>query len=53
MSKEQIIEELPKLSPEDRAEIQARLDALAGQGWLEDAELTDEEKRLLDSRLDE
>ena len=53
MSKEEIIEELPKLSPEDRAEVQARLDELAGQGWLDDGELTDEEKRLLDSRLDE
>ena len=53
MSKEEIIEELPKLSPEDRAEIQARLDELAGQGWLDGGELTDEEKRLLDARLDE
>ncbi len=29
------------------------MDELAGQGWLDDGELTDEEKRLLDSRLDE
>jgi hypothetical protein len=29
MSKVGIIDELPKLSPEDRAEIQARLDELA------------------------
>ena len=53
MSKAEIIEELPKLTPEERAEIQARLDELAGQGWLDDGELTDEEKRVVDSRLDE
>ena len=53
MSKAEIIEELPKLTPEDRAEIQARLDELAGQGWLDDGELTDEEKRVVDLRLDE
>ena len=53
MSKAEIIEELPKLTPEDRSEIQARLDELAGQGWLDNDELTDEEKHLLDSRLDQ
>ena len=53
MSKAEIIEELPKLTPKERAEIQARLDELAGQGWLDNGELTDEEKRLIDSRLDE
>jgi putative addiction module component (TIGR02574 family) len=53
MSKAEIIEELPKLSPEDRAEIQARLDELAGPGWLDNGELTEEEKRLLDARLGE
>jgi putative addiction module component (TIGR02574 family) len=53
MSKAEIIEELPKLTPEDRSEVQARLDELAGQGWLDNGELTDEEKHLLDSRLDQ
>jgi putative addiction module component (TIGR02574 family) len=53
MSKAEIIRELPRLTPEERSEIQARLDELAGQGWLEDGELTDEEKHLLNSRLDE
>jgi putative addiction module component (TIGR02574 family) len=53
MSKAEIFDELPKLGPQDRAETQARLDELAGPGWLDDGELTDEEKRLLDSRLDE
>ena len=53
MSKAEIIAELPKLTPEERAEIQARLDELAGQGWLDEGELTDEQKRFLNSRLDD
>jgi putative addiction module component (TIGR02574 family) len=54
MSKAEIIEELPKLSPEDRAEIQARLDELAGDDWLDaDDPLTDEQKVLLEARLDD
>lgn len=53
MSKSEILAELPKLTFEERVEIQARLDEMAGQGWLDDGALTDEEKRLLDSRLDE
>ena len=53
MSTAEIIAELPKLTSEERAEIQSRLDELAGQGWLDEGELTDEEKRMLDSRLDE
>ena len=52
MSKVEIIEELPKLPPEARAEIQAKLDELAGDGWLDgDEPLTDEEKTLLETRL--
>jgi len=53
MSKAEIIEELPKLSPEDRAEIQARLDELAGDGWLDGGELTDADKTALDRALAE
>jgi putative addiction module component (TIGR02574 family) len=53
MSRAEIIEQLPMLSAEDRAAIQAKLDELAGNGWLDDGELTDDEKRLLDSRLDD
>ena len=52
MSKAEIIEELPKLPPEDRAEIQAKLDELVGEAWLDgDDPLTDEEKVLLEARL--
>lgn len=53
MSKAEILAELPKLSREERAEIQARLDDLAGEGWLDDGELSAEEKALLDARLAE
>jgi putative addiction module component (TIGR02574 family) len=53
VSKAEIIVELPKLTPEERAEIQSRLDELTGQDWLDAGELTSEEKQMLDSRLDE
>jgi len=53
MSKAEIIEALPKLTAEERSEIQTRLDELAGEGWLDGGELTNQEKLLLDSRLDE
>ena len=53
MSKAEIIEELPKLSTADRAEIQAKLDELAGDGWLDDDDpLTDEQKALLEARIE-
>jgi len=54
MSKAEILAELPKLAPEDRAEIQAKIEELAGDGWLEaDDPLSDEEKALLEARLAE
>lgn len=53
MSKAEILAELPKLAAEDRAEIQAKLDELAGDGWLDaDDPMTDEQKALLEARLD-
>jgi putative addiction module component (TIGR02574 family) len=45
MSKAEILEELPKLTPEERREIVAKIHEL------EDDELTDEEKALLDREL--
>jgi putative addiction module component (TIGR02574 family) len=43
---------LSKLPPEDRAEIQAKLDELAEEGWLDaDDPLTDADKALIDSRI--
>jgi len=54
MSKAEILAELPKLTAEDRAEIQAKLDELAGDGWLDaDDPLTDEQKALIEERLDD
>jgi hypothetical protein len=52
MSKTEIIDELPKLSPEDRYEIRLKLAELDGDRWLDDDDpLTDEEKNLLEARL--
>ena len=39
------------MSPEELAAVQARLDELAGPGWLDgDDPLTDEQKALIESR---
>ena len=51
MSKFEILAELPNLTAADRAEIQARLEELAGEGWLDHNELTDQEKDMLAARL--
>lgn len=52
MSKTEILEELPKLTAEDRQEIRLRLAELDQDDWLDDGELTDEEKAIIDARLD-
>lgn len=51
MSKAEIIAELPRLSPEDRAEVQAKLDELAGEAWQDRGELSDADKQALDAAL--
>ena len=52
MSKTEILEELPKLTSEERYEIRLKLAELDGDGWLDDDDpLTDEEKALLETRL--
>jgi len=52
MSKTEILEELPRLSPEERYEIRVKLAELDGDRWLDDDDpLTDEQKALLDARL--
>ncbi len=53
MSKAEILAELPSLSAEDRAEIRAKLDELAGDVWLDGGELSEEDKRALDEELAE
>jgi len=53
MSKTEILEELPKLTPEERNEIRLKLAELEG-GWLDvDDPLTDEQKGLLEARLED
>jgi putative addiction module component (TIGR02574 family) len=52
MSKAEILQVLPTLSAKERQEILERLLQLEGEGWLEDADLTDEERRLIESRLE-
>jgi hypothetical protein len=51
MSKAEILAELPKLNPEDLAEVQAKLDELAGESWLDGGELSDADKAALESAL--
>ena len=53
MSKAEIIAELARLSPEDRAEVQAKLDELAGDAWQDGGELSDGDKKALNSALAE
>ena len=53
MSKAKILAELPKLTAEELAEVQARLDELAGETWLDGGELSDADKVVLDAALAE
>lgn len=53
MSKSEILTELPKLTPEERQEVRELLAEIDGTDWLDDGELTDQEKTLLDARIDE
>ena len=56
MSKAEILQELPKLKPEERQEIRAKLNELddaSEQSWLDDGGLTPAEKAFLDARLAE
>lgn len=51
MSKVEILAELPHLSAADLAEVQAKLDELAGRAWQDRGELSDADKQALDSTL--
>jgi putative addiction module component (TIGR02574 family) len=52
MSKAEILQELPKLTKEERHEIRVKIAELDNGGWLdEDDPLTDEEKALIESRI--
>ena len=47
------MQELPKLSPEQRDLLRIRIAELAGEEWLDDGELSPDEKRLIEERLAE
>lgn len=51
MSTGEIIEALPRLSPDERAKVQAKLDELAGDAWLDGGDLSDADKRALEAEL--
>ena len=53
VSKAEILAGLPKLTADERAEEQARLDELAGAVWLDGGELSDDDKSALDAALDD
>jgi putative addiction module component (TIGR02574 family) len=51
MSKTEILAELPRLQPNELAEVQAKLDELAGESWLDRGELSQDDKAALDANL--
>ena len=52
MSKAEILAELPRLTSEEREEIRLRLAELDNRWLDEDDPLTDDQKRLLESRIE-
>jgi hypothetical protein len=52
MSKTEILQELPRLSREERSEIVAKARELDGDEWIDPA-VTEDEKRILDAELEE
>ena len=53
MGKTEIIAQLPHLSPEERAKVQAKLDELAAHAWQDRGQLSDADKQSLDAALTE
>ena len=53
MSKTEILAELAYLKPDELAEVQAKLDELVGETWLDHGELSDADKAALDAGLAE
>lgn len=47
MTKAEIIAELPRLSPTDLAEVQAKVDDLLVENWSDNGELSNEDKAAL------
>lgn len=53
MSKAEIIEELAKLTPDERQEVRLRLAEMDQDDWLDSGELTSAEKALIEERFRE
>jgi hypothetical protein len=54
MSKTEILEELPKLTAEERQEIRLKLAELDGEKWLDsDDSLSDQDRALVEARLED
>ena len=51
MSKSEILQDLPKLTPEERQEVRLRLAELDHEEWLDEGALTDAEKALIEERF--
>jgi hypothetical protein len=51
MSKKEILEELPKLTPEERQQIRLRLAQLDSDDWLDEGILTEREKAVIEERF--
>ncbi len=53
MSTAEILDQLSKLTPDELAQVQAKLDELAGEAWLDEGELSNGVKADLDAALAE
>ena len=51
MSTSEIIAQLPHLTPDERAQIQAKLDELAATAWQDRGELSDADREALETSL--
>ncbi len=51
MSFQDVLAELPKLTPEQRDTLRVRLAALFGEEWMDDRELTPEQKAVIEARI--
>jgi putative addiction module component (TIGR02574 family) len=53
MSKTEILNELSKLTPEELEEVRLKLAELRHDEWMDDGELSDEDKALFEQRIAE
>ncbi len=53
MSKAEILAELPRLNREERREVVKKVHEIDGDDWLDEGELTEAEKGLIEGRLAE